>query len=122
MDIIASEDLASYPGVTGLSADQLAWTVAQVNSLITESWANPTTPVPAWVKMLALDVAARFAQNPKGLESWTRSIDDAARTERLSRTRLERFGIYLTPDELLSLSGSQVASPVGTIRTWPPCR
>lgn len=121
MEIITGDDLASYPGVDGsLTTAQLEWVAEQVSALVEGAWQCPVEPVPAWVKAIALNAGGRFAQNPKGLESWTRSIDDASRTERVRGNSGTRSGIYLSDNDLAALSCADLPSGVGTIRTWPP--
>lgn len=114
VDIISKDDLAAYPGITAPDAS-LTWTAAQINALVTESWKCATDPVPAWVKAIALGAAARFLFNPKGLESWTRQVDDASRTERVGSAVSGRSGPYLTDEELTLLSCSEAPIGVGTI-------
>lgn len=123
MVIITGTDLASYPGIdASLTSTQLDWVANQISSLVEGAWGFPTTPVPAWVKTIALNAAGRFAQNPKSLESWTRTIDDASRTERVRSGSAAAVGLGLTADELAALSCSDLPVGVGTIRTWPPRR
>lgn len=103
-EIITGPDLADLPGVQGYTADQLARTATRLNGLIDDAWKSPEAPAPPWVVEIALDAAVRYLSNPKGLESWTRSVDDASRTERV-RTG-DRTGLYLTKSQLRRLRGS----------------
>lgn len=108
-DIITGATLAGVPGVQGYTAEQLDATAARVNALIADEWANPETPTPNWVVEIALDAAARYLANPKGLESWTRSVDDASRTERVRVGG--RTGLHLTEAQVRRLRGAKAARP-----------
>ena len=119
MEIITGTDLASYPGVDkSLTPTQLDWIASQINGLVEGTWQCPVEPIPAWVKAIALNAAGRFAQNPKGLESWTRRVDDASRTERLHASA-GGSGLGLTSDEMAALSCADLPTGVGTVWTWP---
>lgn len=110
MNVITYDDLASYLRDTALSADASFMQVVDlVNDLVAENWlwAEAAAPIPAKVRLLALNAAARaWAWNPSTshLESITRSIDDGSRTERY-RAGSTRGSVYLTEDELLLLRG-----------------
>lgn len=120
MTIIIGSDLASYPGIDGsLTADQLDWIAIQVSSLVEDAWQCPVDPVPVWVTTLALNAAGRFAQNPRGLESYTTSVDDGSHTRRHRVTSETPSGIHLTEEELSALSCSDLPAGVGTIWTTP---
>lgn len=97
---LTGDDLASYleeplDGAIQNIADR-------VNALVTEKWANPATPVPEWVKNIAWNVAIRAGANRKGVTSQTRSWDDVTKTD---RWEAGTFGVELTDDETLKLSG-----------------
>lgn len=114
--IITGPQLASYPGSGSPTAADARTYAELVNGLINEAWRTPVEPVPAWVRAIALEVGARAARNPKGLQSWTRSIDDGSRTERLAESGA-RAGIYLTDDEAARLGGNKRRRQrYGTIR------
>lgn len=114
--IITGTQLASYPGAGSPSPADAAVYAELVNGVVTEAWKCPVDPVPAWVRAIALEVGARASRNPKGLQSWTRSVDDASRTERYSDSGA-RAGIYLTPEEAARLGGkARRRSRYGTIR------
>lgn len=102
MEVITPDEVISYLGAsTPVESDRLNLIIELTNGLIADKWANPTTPpdsVPAWVRSIALEVAARPLRNPRGLASVTRSIDDASRTERLADTAA-RAGVFLTAEE-----------------------
>lgn len=122
MEVITPDEVISYLGAgTPVESGRLNLIVGLTNGLITDRWANPTmppAPVPAWVRSIALEVAARPLRNPGGLASVTRSIDDASRTERLSDTAA-RAGVFLTPEEdarLANRGSTRRRGRYGTIR------
>lgn len=120
IEVITAAELISYPGSGNPSEPDAAYYVGLVNGLVTEAWATPEDPVPYWVKAIALEAAARVSRNPKRLESWTRSLDDGSRTERVSRADLERAGIYLTDTDQARLGGTtRRRRRFSTIRTTP---
>lgn len=112
LNIIKATELADYLGV-GLDK-RIETLTSLANGLVSEAWRNQVTPIPTTVKSIALEVAARPGRNPKGLSSWTRSVDDASRTERLSDAAA-RAGVYLTADERTQLRGSPLASRAGRV-------
>ncbi len=114
--ILTDADLASYLRTPSLAGDaDLEFLVSLVNGLIEEAWMAPVDPAPYSVRALAFTVAERAWNNPKGLSSWTRSIDDASRTERLPEV-YARAGVYLTDDERAALNPS-VANPPRKVRS-----
>ena len=117
MGIITVTDLTNYLGSATATPSNAEFLVQLVNDLVTEKWASPVDPVPIDVTLVALEAAARPARNPKGLSSWTRSVDDASRTERISDTAA-RAGVFLTADEKALLAGTQKRrrNRYGTIR------
>jgi hypothetical protein len=96
--IVDAATLASSLGAPHTTAS-VQQTVDWTNALLTDEWKYPVTPVPPRIEMIGYAVAKRALSNPKGLESWTVTSDDASRTERLPKD-LQRAGIYLTDDEL----------------------
>ena len=102
IDIIDADDLVAY--LRSGTADQVAVFVDLANALVTEAWVDPVDPIPVSVQSITLEVAARPARNPKGLASWSRSIDDGSRTERLP-DRAARAGVYLLDHERRELRG-----------------
>lgn len=123
IEIIDTPKLLSYLGLSADAAPPGTDTrVELTNGLISEAWANPETPIPTWVTLIALEVAGRPTRNPKGLVSWTRAVDDASRTERLSE-KAAKAGIFLTADERNQLVNGQNTEPrrrrYGTVRTRP---
>lgn len=121
IEVITSQQLVSYPGAGQPTPEEAAYYVQLVNGLVTEAWANPVDPVPFWVQAIALEAAARVSRNPKRLQSWTRSIDDASRTERASEADLKNAGVYLSDRERLRLAGKKHnrRHKYGTIRVRP---
>lgn len=99
---LTGDDLASYLGDS--KSDALDNIADRTNALVTETWANPVEPPPAWVSNLAYDVALRAGVNPKGLTSETRSWDDVTRTTRWESA--SRVGVYLTDEEYALLQGN----------------
>lgn len=108
MEIITPEELASYLRDDSLAADEsLIQIVDLTNDLVTEEWAGSTSPVPVKIKILTLNVAARaWSFNPAtaNVESVSRSLDDASRTERY-RTSSVSGSVYLTDAEEAILNG-----------------
>jgi hypothetical protein len=121
--IITGAELASYPGAGSPSLSDANTFATLVNGVVTEAWKTPVPvgkPVPAWVRAIAFEVGARAARNPKGLQSWTRSVDDASRTERYSDVSA-RAGVYLTEAEEARLGGKAARKHrYGTIRLDVP--
>lgn len=115
-EIITPGDAAAYASTA--VTDYVTLVVGLVNELVTDEWKNPKEPVPVKVRLLALEVAGRAIRNPKGLASWTRSVDDASRTERAGGD-LTRSGVYLTTAELLLLHGRRRRVRAGTIPIRP---
>jgi hypothetical protein len=114
MEIITTADLTGYLGSTPTNAATL---VELANGLVTDAWKDPVEPIPTWVRAIALEAAARPGRNPKGLASWTKSLDDASRTERLPEYAA-KAGVFLTEDELTKLMGikRRRKNRYGTIR------
>ena len=106
MEIITYAELASYLGAPGLTADpRLILIVDMTNGLIEEKWVNPTEPAPVSIKLLAFAIASRAWRSDASkaaLQSVTRSVDDASRTERYAVSANE-VGVFLTDDELAQL-------------------
>lgn len=118
MPVITGDDLVSYPGITGTSADLESYATA-ASELVEEAWANPVTPAPLWVVNIAKAVAARAFWNPKGLEMLSRQVDDAKRTETYGKDYAGRVGFYLTDAERSELGGFVAGVGVRSIRTAP---
>ena len=116
MSIITADDLASWLRNPSLATDEsLRQIVDLTNELVSEEWANPADPVPTRVRLLTLNVAARaWGHNPATahLESVTRTLDDASRTERYRSTSADGT-VYLTSSELAILHGKR---PMRSIR------
>lgn len=116
MDIITGDELASYLQTD--PSDSITQLTGMVNDLISEEWRQPTDPAPTRVKLIAFEVARRAYQNPRGLSSWTRSVDNSSRTERLPE-KLARAGVYLTDEEMRALNG-QTRTPARSIALRVP--
>lgn len=112
MDIISTSELAQYLKID--DSPDLQLLVALTNGIVSEAWVNPAglALAPAWVEAIAYEVAARAYRNPQGLSSWTVSIDDGSRTQRLP-DHAARAGVYLTDLERAQLAG------VGAVSTVP---
>lgn len=120
MEIITATQTQNYLGASadGITNERLALIVDLANGIVTDAWAHPVLPAPAGVVAIALEVAARPLRNPKGLSSFTRHVDDASRTERLSDAAA-RAGVFLTDDERAILTGDGTKKKrrqYGTIR------
>lgn len=117
IEIITADDLVAYPGAGKPSEEDAAIWVMLINGLITEVWKTPEDPVPFWVKTIALSTAARASSNPKGLASWTRTLDDGSRTERLPDAAV-RAGLRLDDADRRRLRGlgPRRRNRFGTIR------
>lgn len=120
IEVITTTELATYlgtdPGDPPAAYDQY---VLFANGVVTEAWADPVDPIPWWVKSIALEAAGRAGRNPKGLSSWSRSIDDGSRTERLPE-QAARAGVFLTTDEEVRLGrgvGRKRPRRFGSVRT-----
>lgn len=106
IQVITAEQLIAYPGAGSPSQANAEFYTDLVNELITEGWVEPVDPVPTKVKAVALEAAGRASRNPKGLISWTKSVDDGSRTERVAETAA-RVGVYLTADEWADINGAR---------------
>lgn len=106
--IITAAELASYlRDDTLVSNTSLVQIVTLTNGLVTEEWTTPVDPVPLKIKLLTLNVAARAWVNDPSkshLESYSRSLDDASRTEKY-RASSENGSVYLTETEEALLNG-----------------
>lgn len=116
MEIISADDLASWLRDPSLAENEsFAQVVDLTNELITEEWtSNPTTPAPVKVQLLAFGVATRaWTHNPaaSNLESVTRTVDGASRTERY-RSAGAGNNVYLTSDELAVLQGKRTTHSI----------
>lgn len=106
MPIITTAELASYLRTT--EASEMALVVELAEGIVSEVWTAGTSPAPARVRAITLEVAARAWRNPEGYSSET--VDDYT-YRRDADTRAA--GIYLTDAEraaLLGLNGTGYAS------------
>lgn len=114
-DIIDAADLASWLRDDSLASNtSLIQIVDLTNELVAEEWADPADPAPARIRLLALNVATRaWVADPSKshLESLTRTLDDASRTEKFKSSG-SGGSVYLTGDELAILQGRPQARSV----------
>lgn len=99
-DIITYQDLVDVPGLSATEG-QRTYAARRASNLVASKWVKPVDDAPQWVKDIAIDVATRYLANPRGVTSYTRSVDDASRTERFENGA--RGGFYLTAGELEQL-------------------
>lgn len=116
MDIISTDDLASWLRDPDLTDDESFQQIVDLtNELITEEWTDgPTTPPPVKIQLLAYGVATRaWVHDPakSNLESVTRTIEGASRTERY-RSGGAGLNVYLTADELAILQGKRATNSI----------
>ena len=113
---IDTADLATYLRDSNLDAASSALYVDLANGLVTEVTGELTTPYPASVRAIALEVAARAYRNPEGATQET--IDD------YTYRRAEGTGgagVYLTGDERARLAGITGGKrAVGSVRLMSP--
>lgn len=119
-EVITAPELTTYLGpLVQVDDNRLGFLVELTNGLVMERWAEPVTDpalIPTWVKAIALEVAGRPARNPQGLASWTKSVDDASKTERLPELAAQA-GVFLTTAEAARLGGvKRRRRRMGTIR------
>lgn len=120
MSIIIVDDLLKAPGVTGdVDSGLLDNLVDGANDLVGEAWVAPVSPVPIWVRNIAISVALRGLHNPKGLAMLSRQIDDAKRTEGYADSWAGVVGLHLTDQERMMLGGTVTTRRVGTIHARP---
>lgn len=119
-DLISETDLQDLPGITSTPA-QRTYAARRASNLVSSHWAKPVDPVPPWVKDIAIDVAARYLSNPRGLASTTRTVDEASRTERFETGTgsRPRRGFFLEEDELRRLA-PKIRRRVGSVRLGVP--
>lgn len=120
-EIITVENLASYPGIVLGSTETNTLVVGLVNDSITDI-IGALDPVPARVRAIAYEMAARALRNPEGYTSVTKSIDDWSTTVRRDGQGAAGAGVYLEDDEEAYLLGliSGGSRGVGTIRVRVP--
>lgn len=101
-DAISSGDLTAYPGVRQTNPETLALILDLTNGVVGEvhvdtRYISDLNPVPAVVKSIALEVAARVLRNPDNAESITTGIDDWKKTIRHRLPDMaDEAGVYLT--------------------------
>lgn len=125
---ISADELASYPGV-GLEAAAIpVLTIDLINELVDEVVVDAIgegalDPIPAKIKAIALEAAARSIRYAAGASSISTAIDDWKKTVRFEGDEF-KAGIYLTDDEEArirrALIPGEARSGVGTIRLSVP--
>lgn len=108
MSVIDPFELASYLRDDTLSENEsLIQIVDLTNALVSEEWTTPVDPIPVKVTLLTLNVAARAWVNDPSkshIESYSRTLDDASKTEKY-RTSAANGSVYLTESEEALLNG-----------------
>ncbi|MET1061745.1 MAG: hypothetical protein ABWX71_02520 [Aeromicrobium sp.] len=125
---ITPEELASYPGV-GLAPDQVPGIVIDlINEFVDEIVVETVgiaelEPVPARIRAIALEAAARSIRYSAGASSISTAIDDWKKTVRFEGEEF-KAGIYLTDEEedkiRAVLLGKESRPTVGSIRLHVP--
>lgn len=124
---ITPEELASYPGI-GLTTDQVPPLVIElINEFVDEIVVDTTgiaelDPVPARIRAIALEAAARSIRYAAGASSISTAIDDWKKTVRFEGDEF-KAGIYLTDDEEARIRRILLRRPrrrVGSIRLAVP--
>jgi hypothetical protein len=124
---ITPEDLASYPGL-GLTAEQVPTLVVDlINELVDEIVVDTVgiaelDPVPARLRTIALEAAARSIRYAAGASSISTAIDDWKKTLRFEGDEF-KAGIYLTDDEEAKIRRILLRRPrhrVGSIHLTVP--
>lgn len=124
-EIVTPEEAATWLRQPALKDDpSFVALVALINNLAIAAWKSPVTPIPARVRLIVLNAVARgwgHAPGRGSIESYTRSIDDASRTERY-RTHDDATGAdgFFTLDDLALLAGRRrgAARTIGVIPSW----
>lgn len=122
MAVVTGPDVAAYLQLDSEDA-RAEYVATLVDGLIDEKWVTPVDPVPASVKLMALNVAARAYHASPGrgrLESVTRSVDDASRTERYASSAGDGEGVFLTEADLAVLNGGTGRKRVRSMRLRVP--
>ncbi len=103
-EFVTAATLASYPGL-GLTVEQIPDIVIELtNGLIDDVVEDvlgagvEVDPIPARLRALALEVAARSIRYAAGASSISTAIDDWKKTLRFEGDEF-RAGLYLTDDE-----------------------
>lgn len=98
--------LASYLQVD-IPSGKAAFVLTLANGQVTDI-VGDIDPAPARVLAITAESAARAYRNPKGLASFTKSVDDWSKTERWEAA--SRTGVYLTDEEKAELRGYRTDS------------
>jgi len=125
---ISAAELASYPGVGLEEAAIPDLVIDLINELVDEIvvdtiGAGTLDPIPAKIKAIALEAAARSIRYAAGASSISTAIDDWKKTVRFEGDEF-KAGIYLTDEEEAkirrALLPGEARSGVGTIRLSVP--
>lgn len=100
MEIITPDELASYLRDSAVASDAAIPLLVELANGIAADAYGTVTPIPARVRAITLEVAARAYRNPEGYSSET--VDDYT-YRRDAQTR--QAGVYLTVSERGELSG-----------------
>lgn len=126
-EFITPAELASYPGI-GLAVDAIPTIVVDlINELVDEIVVDTTgitelDPIPAKIKAIALEAAARSIRYAAGASSISTAIDDWKKTVRFEGDEF-KAGVYLTDDEeakIRAVLRGPAAPVVGSIRLHVP--
>lgn len=121
--IIAASDLASVPGAKDKPEADRSYAAQRASAAVSGAWCSPVTPIPDWVKNIAIDLAVDYLVNPTGATSTTRSIDDASRTVRFDGQQSRRSGPFRLTDDERSRLCPRITRRVGSLRlNVPGCR
>lgn len=108
--ILTALDAADWLREPGLAENDSFQTIVNlVNEVVAEEWKWATPTIPARLRLLAMNAVARAWNRTPGkgaLESFTRAVDDASRTERFSSTGSVGLDGLLADEELAYLHGS----------------
>jgi hypothetical protein len=124
---VTPAELASYPGL-GLTEEQVpALVIELINEFVDEIVVDTTgitelDPVPARIRAIALEAAARSIRYAAGASSISTAIDDWKKTVRFEGDEF-KAGIYLTDDEEARIRRILLRRPrrrVGSIRLAVP--
>lgn len=118
--IIYDDELASYLQVT-IPEGKADFIIELANALVREVIGD-LDPVPAVVRAITVEVAARGYRNPSGVTALTKNIEDWSKTQRWDSS--VRGGVFLTDEEraalLAAVPYSLTPTRTGTIKLVVP--
>lgn len=124
VDIITEAELAGYLQLADGAVPNDAIVVTLANGLVTEVVGkyDAAGDVPARVKAITLEVAARGWRNPQAYTSVTVGIDDYDKTVRREGKGADKVGVYLTDEERAELGdyAGVLRRRVGSFRVQVP--